>query len=374
MEEAKASLVHALSTLRPQDKFNVIRFDDTMTQLFEHSVPASADQVAIATRFAQGLEAKGGTEMLPALKAALADAAASGDAGMVRQIIFLTDGEISNEAEMLALLGQDGGRSHVFMVGIGSAPNDYLMSRLATMGRGTYTHVGTPAEEPAKMTALLETLRRPSMQDVRVTVTGTDLDLTPKLLPDLYVGEPLVLLGHGNAASGTMTISGTINGKRWSQTVKLADAIVSPAVAKLWARRRIDDIEAERAMNKIDGDAADAQIAEIGIQHAIVTSQTSLVAIDETPVRPAGETLSREDLPVNLPAGWDFDTLFGGAAAQAAVANANTMAARAAEQQAKGLDLPQTATDFEATLASGLLMLVMGLAGLGWLRRGRVAK
>ncbi|MEO8375086.1 MAG: marine proteobacterial sortase target protein, partial [Sphingomonas bacterium] len=248
MEEAKASLVHALSTLRPQDKFNVIRFDDTMTQLFEHSVPASADQVAIATRFAHGLEAKGGTEMLPALKAALADAAASGDAGMVRQIIFLTDGEISNEAEMLALLGQDGGRSHVFMVGIGSAPNDYLMSRLATMGRGTYTHVGTPAEEPAKMTALLETLRRPSMQDIRVTVTGTDLDLTPKLLPDLYVGEPLVLLGHGSAsggaASGTMTISGTINGRRWSQTVKLADAIASPAVAKLWARRRIDDIEA----------------------------------------------------------------------------------------------------------------------------------
>src|SRR5947199_4523463 len=104
-------------------------------------VHASAGQIAIATRLAQGLEAKGGTEMLPALKAALADAAASGDAGTVRQIVFLTDGEISNEAEMLAMLGQDGGRSHVFMVGIGSAPNDYLMSRLATMGRGTYTHV-----------------------------------------------------------------------------------------------------------------------------------------------------------------------------------------------------------------------------------------
>lgn len=374
MEEAKASLIHALGTLRPQDRFNIIRFDDTMTQLFVHSVPATADQVAIATRFAKGLQANGGTEMLPALKAALADAAASGDAGTVRQVIFLTDGEISNEQEMLATLGQDAGKSHVFMVGIGSAPNDYLMSRLATMGRGTYTHVGTPEEEPAKMTALLETLRRPSMQDVHVTVTGTDLDLTPKLLPDLYVGEPLVLLGHGNAASGTMTISGTINGRHWSQTVKLADAVASPAVAKLWARRRIDDIEAERALDKITGDVADAQIAEIGIGHAIVTSQTSLVAIDETPVRPAGETLSREDLPVNLPAGWDFDTLFGGEAAKAALANANTMAARAAEQHARGLDLPQTATGFVANLAGGLLMLVMGVVGLMLLRRGRVAK
>jgi len=228
------------------------------------------------------------------------------------------------------------------------------------------------------MTALLETLRRPSMQDIRVTMAGTDLDLTPKLLPDLYIGEPLVLLGHGSASggagSGSLTISGTINGRRWSQTVKLADAVASPAVAKLWARRRIDDIEAERVLGKLADDAADAQVAEIGIAHAIVTSQTSLVAIDETPVRPAGEMLAREDLPVNLPAGWDFETLFGGAAARAALANADTLAARAAEQQAHGLDLPQTATGFAATLASGLLMLVLGLAGLGWLRRGRVAK
>jgi Ca-activated chloride channel family protein len=91
-------------------------------------------------------------------------------------------------------------------------------------------------------------------------------------------------------------------------------------------------------------------------------------------VRPAGETLSREDLPVNLPAGWDFDTLFGGAAGKAALANANTLAARAAEQQAKGVDLPQTATGFAATLASGLAMLMLGVGGLVTLRRRRVAK
>ena len=38
MDEAKASLEHALRTLRPQDHFNVIRFDDTMTKLFDSSV------------------------------------------------------------------------------------------------------------------------------------------------------------------------------------------------------------------------------------------------------------------------------------------------------------------------------------------------
>ncbi|MDB5704044.1 MAG: marine proteobacterial sortase target protein, partial [Sphingomonas bacterium] len=164
MDEAKASLVHALTTLRPQDRFNVIRFDDTMTQLFEHSVPATPDQVATATRFAKGLTANGGTEMLPALKAALADAAASASPAMVRQVIFMTDGEVTNEQEMLETLGRDGKGIHVFLVGIGSAPNDYLMARMATMGSGTYTHVGTAAEVTPKMTALLDLLRRPSVR------------------------------------------------------------------------------------------------------------------------------------------------------------------------------------------------------------------
>jgi Ca-activated chloride channel family protein len=73
MAAAKRSLLHALSTLREQDSFNVIRFDDTMTQLFEHASPASREQVALARTFTEQLEASGGTEMLPALKAALVD-------------------------------------------------------------------------------------------------------------------------------------------------------------------------------------------------------------------------------------------------------------------------------------------------------------
>jgi len=114
--------------------------------------------------------------------------------------------------------------------------------------------------------------------------------------------------------------------------------------------------------------AADAAIAELGLLHSLVTSRTSLVAVDETPGRPAGTPLTREDLPINLPAGWDFDALFGGEAARAALANAGTMAARAAEQ-ADGLNLPQTATGFGATMGGGLFLLIVGAAGLVVLRR-----
>lgn len=371
IEQAKASLEHALRTLRPQDHFNVIRFDDTMTKLFDHSVPATGEQVAMAIRFARSLEAEGGTEMLPALKAALADSAATGDSSTLRQIVFLTDGSVSNEEEMSAAIAADGGKSRVFLVGIGSAPNNYLMSRMATMGRGTYTNIGTAEEVTPKMAALLDALKHPAVQDVKVTANGGRLDLTPRVLPDIYAGQPLVVLGRTDKLQGTLNVSGRIGNRPWSSTLKLSDAIDSPAVAKLWARKRIDDFETERTLGTIEYDAADRAIADIGLEHSIVTSQTSLVAEDRTPSRRPDEPLTAEDLPINLPHGWDFDELIGGDAAKAAMANAAQRSATSVDDPAEAIELPQTATNYVAALGNGLFLLLIGAAGLVWQSRRR---
>ncbi|MFK4872575.1 marine proteobacterial sortase target protein [Novosphingobium sp. ZW T3_23] len=372
MEEAKASLVHALGTLRPQDHFNVIRFDDTMTRLFEHSVAATPDQVALATRFAQSLEAQGGTEMLPALKAALEDAGTGGgnDPDILRQIVFLTDGAISNEREMMAAIGADGGRSHVFMVGIGSAPNDFLMERMSTIGGGVYTHVGAPGEVAAKMMPLLDVLSHPAVRDLSVRVEGGSLDLTPSRLPDVYAGRPLVLLGRADKLAGTLTVSGKIGDRPWERRVDLAAALPSPAIEKLWARRRITDVEADRALGKLEDVRADAEVERIGMESGIVTSRTSLVAVDETPSRPAGARLSREELPINLPAGWDFDRLFGQDTVQAAPKDGSEASAA---MQAEALELPQTATGFLGVIGKGLALILAGLTGLALLLRRRAA-
>lgn len=373
LDEAKASLLHALDTLRPQDHFNVIRFDDTMTRLFDHSIAATPDQVDLARRFAGSLEAQGGTEMLPALKAALADAATGGgdDPAILRQIVFLTDGEISNEREMVAAIGTDGGRVHVFMVGIGSAPNDYLMERMATTGGGIYTHIGTPGEVAAKMMPLLDVLSHPAVRNLSVRVEGGSLDLTPSRLPDVYAGRPLTLVGRTDHLAGTLTVSGTIGGKAWERRVDLASALPSPAIEKLWAHSRISDIEADRALGKLDDAQADAQVERIGMENAIVTSRTSLVAVDETPSRPDGGRLMREKLPINLPAGWNFDTLFGRNAIHGAPSAQGS--GDGAATQGTALELPQTATGFLGRVGKGLALLLAGLAGLACLLRRRAA-
>ncbi|MGE4431601.1 MAG: marine proteobacterial sortase target protein [Sphingobium sp.] len=371
MRAAKESLLYALDTLRPQDRFNIIRFDDSMTQLFDRSTPASADQIALARRFTEGLEASGGTEMLPALKAALVDREGNTAGEGVRQIVFLTDGDLSNEREMMEEIAAHGGRSRLFMVGIGSAPNSFLMRRMAEGGRGTYTHIGADKEVMARMTALLDRLKAPVVQNVAVTVDGAPLDLTPQTLPDLYAGEPLTLLGRGKALDGILTVSGTIAGKSWSQRVDLSAARPSPSIAKLWANRRIAEVEAQRWSRQMEEDAASEAIARLGLDYGLVTRETSLVAIDETPSRPEGARLTREELPLLLPAGWDFDRLFGGAVPlpAAGAADSGTLPA----DQAEALDLPATATGFTTMILRGLALLMLGLAGL-YLARPRKAE
>src|SRR6202008_3090793 len=96
---------------------------------------------------------------------------------------------------------------------------------------------------------------------------GTPIDLTPRMLPDVYAGHPLVLLGQADRLSGTMTVSGRTGTRRWSQTLDLANAIDSPAVAKLWARRKVSDVETERTLGKLDGEAADRAIGMLGLAY-----------------------------------------------------------------------------------------------------------
>jgi Ca-activated chloride channel family protein len=250
------------------------------------------------------------------------------------------------------------------MVGIGSAPNTYLMRRMAEAGRGTYTNIGNGTEVTTKMQALLDRLKAPAVRGLSVRVNGATLDFTPARLPDLYAGEPLVLLGKGDAAKGTLTVTGKIGDKDWSRTVDLAQASESPAIARLWASHRIADIEAQRWSGQIEDEAADTAIADLGLAYSLVTTQTSLIAEDKTPSRPAGARLTREELPLLLPAGWDFDTLLG-TDGQSAEQPSETLGS----DQATALDLPQTATGYAEALLRGLIIAALGLAGLILTRR-----
>jgi Ca-activated chloride channel family protein len=308
--QAKASLIYALGRLQPNDRFNVIRFDDTMDVLFPDSVPADQAHLGRAVSFVGALQARGGTEMVPAMSAALTDRGTS-DADHIRQVVFLTDGAIGNEQQLFETITAMRGRSRVFMVGIGSAPNTYLMTRAAELGRGTFTHIGSVEQVEERMRGLFAKLENPAVTALSAKFSDAKADLTPAVLPDVYRGEPLVLAARLDKVAGSVEIKGRIGDRPWVVTLPLANAAEGKGLSKLWARRKISDAEVARTTRQIAPEDADKTILALALEHQLVTRLTSLVAVDKTPSRPEGEPLKVSELPINLPAGWDFAKVFG---------------------------------------------------------------
>src|SRR5690606_36562969 len=188
IEQAKQALLLALEGLRPEDSFNVIQFNSIVDVLFPGSVPATPVNIRAATRYSRNLAANGGTEMYPALERALVQA---GEETRLRQIVFITDGRVGNEQELFGLIDAKLGRSRLFTVGIGSAPNSLFMRKAAESGRGAYTFISALHEVKEKMTALIRKIEQPRVTGIEVAWPGEAL-VYPEIVPHLYAGEPIL--------------------------------------------------------------------------------------------------------------------------------------------------------------------------------------
>lgn len=118
----------------------------------------SMEGVSIAQAREALLRARRGTEMKPALEAAFAPAKRD---DLMRQIVFLTDGAVGNEAQLLQLIARRLDDRRLFTVGIGPVPNGWLMKKAAEAGRGTYTFIGDAREVKDKMAALVHKPENP---------------------------------------------------------------------------------------------------------------------------------------------------------------------------------------------------------------------
>ncbi len=340
IEQAKAALLLALNRLTAQDRFNVIQFNSVTHVLFSQAQPVKPETLRKAVHYIEQLKANGGTEILPALKMALKGSA---PASHLRQIIFLTDGQVGNEDELFEIIRTQLGTSRLFTIGIGSAPNSHFMRKAAEFGRGTFTHIGSTSEVQAQMDAIFRKLERPILTDIRVDGLTDQIEMFPPRIPDLYEGEPVVVVLKSPALPETVTIQGMIGATPWTTSIMLKQQDSREGLSVYWARQKIAALM-DRQRYGQDESATRQAVLDVALEHHLVSKYTSLVAVDVTPVRPLHQLLQTHAIKTNLPDGQNYQAIF---------------------------DLPQTAT-------SGQLQILLGLATLlatwlAWTVRGRIA-
>jgi len=300
IRQARKALALALGRLRPNDLFNVIRFSDRTETLYVDPVPATPGHIGDALDFVAALDANGGTEMLPALQAALRMRVSPVH---LRQIVFITDGAVGNEEELFKLIAGIGS-GRLFTVGIGAAPNGHFMRTAAAMGRGTFTFIGADSDVGERMGQLFEKIERPALTDIELAwPDGIKAELSASRIPDVYYGEPVVLTARlASAPLGLLSLSGRSGSGFWMRQIPLASPRTDPGVASLWARNRIEDLLDQRRAGA-DPETIHQQVLALALEHRLVSPYTSLVAVDRTPVRPIGIDSQMSALPQTAPAG-----------------------------------------------------------------------
>ena len=305
IDQARAALKLALERLRPDDTFNVIRFNHTTDSVFPGAQPATPQNLAAAHRYVGRLRADGGTEMLPALRQALDG---QEHPGRLRQVIFLTDGAVGNEAQLFAAIHERLADSRLFTIGIGSAPNSHFMREAARVGRGTFTYIGAISEVKEKMLALFAKLESPALTDVEIELTGAEI--VPEKIPDVYLGEPISVALRAPALPARAVLRGRLGVEVWERVLALRPTGEEAGLSAHWARARIAGLLDRRRTGSPEEDVR-AAVLQLALTHHLISPYTSLVAVDVTPVRPAHESLSSHALETNLPHGWDYTAVFG---------------------------------------------------------------
>jgi len=309
LEQAAAALRQGLEFLDETDWFNLVEFNSEARLLFEESLPATPLNRGRARHFIDGLEADGGTEMQPALDLAMGLAPRD----ELRQIVFITDGSVGNERQLLLRIGERLGASRLFTVSIGAAPNAWFMRKAALVGRGSHTHIGRPADVAPRMAALWARIEHPALQNVCID-WGMEAEFYPEIVPDLYAGEPLWLYARLPRAPREVRVCGELDGRYWETVAPVTAAAGGEAIATLWARHKVEALEDGRLFGA-DAEQVRRDVLDIALEFGLLTRYTALVAVDRTPARPANATLARRDVPNLLPAGSTFASGFSQTAA-----------------------------------------------------------
>ena len=313
IRQARTALQFAIERLTETDTFNVIEFNSVTQTLFTSARSASESNKTTAINWVRSLRADGGTEITAALDAALGNQRGqTTEPTRLRQVVFITDGSVGNEAELFKQIENTLGQSRLFTIGIGSAPNTWFMRRAAETGRGTYTYIARQEEVHEQMRALLQKLEKPVLTEITLEWNNIDQpEVYPAVIPDLYAGEPILFDARwiGEPGKGSLSIQGRHAGNTWTNQLQIdthatsTDLSHTTSLEKQWAHRKIEAMENSLLFAE-DRQSIEQQITDLALHYAVVTRYTSLIAVDQQVARePAANALKRTAVPSAMPHG-----------------------------------------------------------------------
>jgi hypothetical protein len=195
----RKAMITALATIGPEDRFNVIGFNDRPFRCFPNWVAVNRDTTNTAARFIGAMHAEGETDLYASLREIL-----NLPRDPQRPVIALvvtdgrpTAGRTESSSIIAEFTRQNGGAVSVFAFGTHGRANTYLLDMLTYCNRGATRIIrGGRWDIPAGLSMLAADFRQPVMHDIRFAFdVNSDGDVHPRLTMNLYQDRPLELFG-----------------------------------------------------------------------------------------------------------------------------------------------------------------------------------
>ncbi len=306
--QAKKALQLCIRALEDGDTFNVTCFGSSFTSLWERPRRFDAESLAEASRYVDAIDATlGGTELLAPMTALLEGAR---DPERQRDVLLLTDGQVSNEEELIALCGAHAGATRVFSFAIGAGASDHLVRGVARASRGAAEAIFPGERIEPKVLRTFRRVTSPALDGARLDWGGLQVEQAPAVCPPVFVGDSLTCLARvisGHAQAVTLHV-----GERsFSVPLELERTESGGPIPTLWARETIRALESQAGSPRGSGQRKRAESARkerlvaVAKRYGLLSAETSYVAVEER--AEADKTKGRAALrrvPVAVTAGW----------------------------------------------------------------------
>lgn len=280
IQQAIEAARYCVSRLRPNELFAIVPFESGVHPWKPEHILASPANIKEALSFLDVQYASGGTNITGALTAALSMHKSD---EYVNVIIFLTDG--ISDVDYAALRQANTSQTRIFVFGIGYDVNTESLTTIANEHRGAIEFVQSTSQTAERIRLLYERIREPLIKDPTVAFAPMVLkDVYPTIIPDIYAGEQLRLIGrYTTPGECVVTVSGT-NSRGPAQhrftALLTADSLVNLFLPKLWAQERISyllELMSKEPQTSGRWKEWRDEIIRLGLTYGITTPYTTFI-------------------------------------------------------------------------------------------------
>lgn len=277
----------ALQKLRPEDRFRIVFFNNSASEITNGFTPVTQDNINQALTKVRNVQAGGGTNLYAGLKLGLNTL----DSDRTGAIVLVTDGVANvgstQTRDFLDLMQQKDVR--LFTAIMGNSANVPLLQPMTDASGGFAMQVSNSDDIVGTLLQATSKVTHEALHGLKLDINGQSgslriNDIRTRENPSLYRGEQLVLFGHyWGSGEASVKLSGEISGNPVNYETSFnfpQTADRNPEIERLWGYAQIERDMLSMALLGPNQDTK-TSIIDTSKEFGILTPFTSMLIVKE---------------------------------------------------------------------------------------------